>query len=81
VVVVTKALFSIGDCAFDGGSDKAHPCCKFSALQFHAFFEIVGLSKIGLSHARSKSCLEYNASTRNRNCSMRLRSFSSLSRP
>jgi hypothetical protein len=39
VVGVTKALFSIGDCVFDDGCDTAHPCCKFSALQFHAFVD------------------------------------------
>jgi hypothetical protein len=38
-VGVTKALFSIGDCAFDSDSDKSHPGCQFSALQFHTFVE------------------------------------------
>jgi hypothetical protein len=33
VVDVTKVLFSVGECSFDRGRDKAHPGFQFVAMQ------------------------------------------------
>ena len=55
---------------------------QVSSSQLSSFIlSLMGSSKIGLSHVRSKSCLEYNAMTHGWSFSKRLRSFSPLSRP
>jgi hypothetical protein len=52
-----------------------------SSLLLSFMQSLIGILNVGLSHARSKSCLECSAGTRDGSLSIRLRSFSSLSHP
>jgi hypothetical protein len=68
VVGVTKALFSIAIARFTV-TVTSRTQIVGSPL-FSCMCSSIGISKIGLSHARSNSCLECNARTRDRSSHM-----------